>query len=241
MDFADKPRKVGWERSLEELSTDPRPVITSYKDMLTRIGNMREFDKRVLFALTGFVFILGCGLLSGCIGNLWTGASLVYDRHNIYKKISDFQLATNISHALSKDKLVRCAECSVDIAVFNGDVLLSGHVPSQQLRQEVDERVKGITGYRRLFNQLAIHQFSDTSLSDEWITTKIRSEIFADADIDPHSFKVVTSDRIVYLMGDVVPKEAERVIHMASGCKDVRRVVKLFKYYNLSDKAETLK
>ena len=70
---------------------------------------------------------------------------------------------------------------------------------------------------------------------DDWITTKIRSQIFADSAIDPHVFKVVTSDQIVYLMGDVSPSEAKRVVQIASACDGVRRVVTLLKYYNLSD------
>ena len=51
-------------------------------------------------------------------------------------------------------------------------------------------------------------------------------------------FKVVTSERIVYLMGDVIPAEAARVIYFARTCEGVKRVVKLFKYYNLSDHPE---
>lgn len=161
---------------------------------------------------------------------------LVYDRHNIYKKLSDYRLSAGASRALFKDEDLKCAECSIDVAVFNGDVLLSGHVPTAALRQEARNRVAEVHGYRRIFNQLATHHLTDTTLQDNWITTKIRSGIFADADIDPHSFKVVTSDQIVYLMGDVIPKEADRVIHLARECAGVKRVVKLFKYYNLDDK-----
>lgn len=185
----------------------------------------------------GYFLLLALGsmLLAGCISNIWTGANLIYDRHNIYKKISDYQLAANASRALYKDKVFKCQDCSIDIAVFNGDMLLAGSVPSNALRQEAFDRIKTLQGTRRLFNQLAVDRIPDKTLADDWITTKIRSEILADSDIDPHSFKVVTADGIVYLMGDVVPSEARRVIHIARTCDGVKRVVKLFKYYNLSD------
>ena len=39
-------------------------------------------------------------------------------------------------------------------------------------------------------------------------------------------------------MGDVIPKEAAIVIQIARRCPGVKRVVKLLKYYNLSDKPE---
>ncbi len=76
-------------------------------------------------------------------------------------------------------------------------------------------------------------------MEDNWITTKIRSKILADSTIDPNDFKVVTADQIVYLMGDVIPEQAAKVIHIARTCTGVKRVVKLFKYYNLSDKPQT--
>ena len=175
-------------------------------------------------------------LLTSCITDVWTGATMIYDRHNIYKTIGDIKLAAGTNRALFKDSLLKCTECSIDVAVFKGDILLSGHVPSNELREEAYERVAKVPGYRRLFNQLSTHQLTNTTMQDDWITTKIRSGIFADAEIDPHSFKVVTSDQIVYLMGDVIPSEAQRVIQIARKCSSVKRVVKLFKYYNLSDK-----
>ncbi len=176
--------------------------------------------------------------LTGCISNVWTGVSLVYDRHNVYKTISDFQLAANASRALYKDQIFKGPGCSIDVAIINGDILLAGHVPTAILRQEAFKRVAALDGYRRLFNQLAIGSKTENVLLDDWITMKIRSQIFANADVDPHVFKVVTSEQIVYLMGDVIPKEAQHVIKIARACTGVKRVVKLFKYYNLSDHPE---
>ena len=188
--------------------------------------------------LCSFVLLALTSMLTGCITNVWTGASLIYDRHNIYKKISDFQLAADAGRALFHDQMFKAPLCTLDIAIFNGDILLSGHVPTLELRQEAQNRISTLKGYRRLFNQLAVVRERYNSLKDNWITTRIRSEIFADAAIDPHTFKVVTTDQIVYLMGDVIPKEAATVIEISRRCPGVKRVVKLFKYYNLSDKPE---
>ena len=174
-------------------------------------------------------------LLTGCITEVWTGATVVYDRHNIYKKISDYQLAANASRALYKDKVFKREDCDIDLAIINGDILMAGSVPTIELRQEAFDRITALQGYRRIFNQLSTTQRNNNTIEDNWITAKIRSQIFTDSDINPHDFKVVTSDQIVYLMGDVIPEEAARVIHIARSCAGVKRVVKLFKYYNLSD------
>lgn len=191
---------------------------------------------RQSFLKTGSVFVITL-LLNACIADVWTGVNLVYDRHNIYIKANDFQLAANISRALYRDKQFKRPDCSIEVAVFNLDVLMVGHVPTQALRQEAQARIEAIPGIRRFFNQLELSRGDENPLLDSWITTTIRSEILADSSIDPHHFKIVTSDQIVYIMGNAMPDQAQKVIDYARRCRDVKRVVKLLKYYHLSDKA----
>ncbi|MDP3705276.1 MAG: BON domain-containing protein [Legionellaceae bacterium] len=176
--------------------------------------------------------------LSGCISNVWTGASLIYDRHNVYLKLNDFQLGADVSRALYHDKKFKCEGCRIELAIFNRDVLMVGHVPTAELRREADARVRATPGKRRFFDYLELSHDLDNPLLDSWITATIRSEILANSDIDPHQFKIVTSDQIVYVMGDVIPEQSKQVITYARQCNSVKRVVKLLKYYNLSDKAE---
>ncbi|MDF1756757.1 MAG: BON domain-containing protein [Legionellaceae bacterium] len=191
-----------------------------------------------IFANTGklFALILATLLLNGCWSSAFTGASLIYDRHNIYIKLNDYHLAGKINQEIYKDKLFKCKKCSIDVAVFNRDVLMVGAVPNRKMRAEAVDRVKSISGSRRIFNQIRLYRGRDDPLLDSWITGNIRSKIIADSTIDPHKFKVVTSDRIVYLMGDVRPSQAEKVILFARRCKGVKRVVKLMRYYKYTDK-----
>ena len=161
----------------------------------------------------------------------------MYDRHHVYIKINDFQLNANANRALYQDNVFKADDIAIEIAVFNRDILLVGYVPTATLRQEAYTRVNAMTaGKRRLFNQLAVGFTAEDNVQDAWITAKIRSQILADANINPGAFKVVTSGHIVYLMGDVIPEQADKVIVFARTCAGVKRVVKLFKYYNLSDK-----
>lgn len=177
-----------------------------------------------------------CVQLTACLGSVWTGANLIYDRHNVYKKISDYQLAAQAHHELFDDRILKQPGCSLDLAVFNGDVLLAGHVHNAKLRELASTRLKKLSGYRELFDQVAVRNMPDNSLSDGWITAKIRSKILSNASIDPNSFKIITADGIVYLMGDVRPREAEMVIDYARNSSGVIRVVKLMRYYNLSQR-----
>jgi osmotically-inducible protein OsmY len=184
-----------------------------------------------------WVLLIASCLLTGCFTPLWTGASLLYDRHHVYKKLGDYQLAAKAGHALYQDDAFRQKGSSIDLVVFNGDILLVGHVPTLELRYLAAQRISDLTGYRRLINQVHVKDQPNHGVEDGWITAKIRGRMFADAEIDLHSFKIITSDCIVYLMGDVRPKQAIRVVSIASSTSGVKQVVKLFKYYNLSQKA----
>lgn len=165
--------------------------------------------------------------LSGCIGTVWTGASLVYDRHAVYNSLSDYKLAAAAGHLLSLDKTLTQAPCFFDIAVFNGDILLLGHLPTEALRKSAVARLDTLSGYRALYNQITVSEEKNNGMVDSWITTKIRSRIFADSTIAPKDFKVVTFDAIVYLMGDVRENQAVLVIEIARSTDRVRRVVNL--------------
>ncbi len=180
--------------------------------------------------LACFLLILTI-LLSGCIGSLYTGASLVYDRHNLYKKLNDYQLYFAVMNALFVDRKFKKPNCIIDIAAFNGDVLIAGHLPTRGLLEEAARRLKTIQGYERLFNELFLSNAPTNTVQDTWITSKIRAGILADSSIDPNAFKVITSDRIVYLMGDVKSEQAEKVIRMARSTQGVVRVVKVFRYF----------
>jgi len=174
------------------------------------------------------------GLLSGCLGlsGAWTGASLLYDRHGLYKKMTDYQLVAEANRLLYHDAQFKHDGCSIEVAALNGDLLMVGHVPTTILRDEAYRRVAEKGGYRRFFNQIAVGYFTDNAAEDAWITGKIRSQILADSTIDPHQFKVITFDRVVYLMGDAFPEDAQRVVDIARQTSEVLRVVTLFKFFH---------
>ncbi len=92
-----------------------------------------------------FALLLICGVLqTGCVTGVWTGANIIYDRHNIYKKLSDYQLAANVNRALYKDKMFKRDDCDIDIGIINGDILIAGYVPTAELREEAYERISAL-------------------------------------------------------------------------------------------------
>jgi osmotically-inducible protein OsmY len=117
---------------------------------------------------------------------------LIYDRHDVYKKAGDFQLGATAGRVLYRDKRFKGKDTVIDLATFNGDILMAGHVPTTALRDEAQTRVMRIPGYRRVFNQLSVSAAPNNAIQDSWITAKIRSGILAHAEIDPDQFNHFT-------------------------------------------------
>jgi osmotically-inducible protein OsmY len=171
-------------------------------------------------------------LLNGCLGSyLWTGANLFYDRHSVYKKVNDYELSANANQLVFKDDRLKCPNCMIDITAFNSDLLLSGHLPTLEMKQELEHRVAHLPEYRHIYNKVVVSSQPTNTLDDSWITTKIRTQIISDDNIDPHPFKVVTTDKIVYLMGEVEAGQARRILQIARETPGVIKVVKLMKTY----------
>lgn len=186
------------------------------------------------FFLLGMMFLCFVGLSTGCVNLLWSGAQWIYDRHDVYKKIDDYTLSRQVSRLLLQQKRYYKEDGFLEYSVFNQDVLIAGCLPSAALRQQLFASIRQLTSYRSLYNQVSVRQIcQQQALYDSWLTTKIRSQIFSDASIAPRDFKIITVDKIVYIMGDVKKDQAERVIEIACGMKGVKRVVKLMKYYTL--------
>jgi osmotically-inducible protein OsmY len=184
-----------------------------------------------------WILCFGSLFLSGCLGSIWTGASLFYDRHHIFKKTTDIGLAAKIGHAIKMEPSLNCpSNRCFEIATFHGDVLLLGTVQNQEQKDKAKAVALAVQGYRHLYNYIQMEpQFNyEVNLNDHWITTKIRSQVLANSDIDPDPFKVVTYNQVVYLLGDVLDSQEDLIINIAKDTERVSKVVNLLQSYSLT-------
>jgi osmotically-inducible protein OsmY len=125
----------------------------------------------------------------------------------------------------------------VNITSYNRAVLLSGEVPDERARADVETLVRGVPSVQTITNELVISE--PTSLgsrtSDSYITSKIKT-FFLDANkFNALHVKVVTEAGVVYLLGVVTQKEADDAVEIARTTGGVRKVVKMFEYCKPSD------
>ena len=118
----------------------------------------------------------------------------------------------------------------VNSTSFNKIVLLSGEVPDQAAKAEVERIVRGIEGVRGTYNELTVGPPSPLSAraNDSYITSKVKTRFLDGRRFNPVHVKVVTEAGTVYLMGVVKKQEANDATELARTTTGVSRVVRLF-------------
>ncbi len=120
----------------------------------------------------------------------------------------------------------------VGISVFNHLVLMVGQAQTEELKQRAYEDVSEVDQITRIYNQIEVSKiltFKDRS-ADSWITSKVKTSMLATKGLSSSQIKVVTENRVVYLMGIVSSKQAELATSAARKVTDVRKVVQVFEY-----------
>ena len=120
----------------------------------------------------------------------------------------------------------------INITSFNGVVLITGQVATENSRMEVEQIVSQVRKIRRIHNELTITSPTSTltRASDTWITAKIKANMIGDDQVDATQVKVVTENGVVYLMGLVSRLQGENAIRVVRGVNGIQKIVKIFEY-----------
>lgn len=174
--------------------------------------------------------LAACGAASGCMtaavgAAAGVGVFAVQDR-TIGEGIDDAAASqTAKMRLLAAD---RAAFAEVDVEVANGNLLLSGAVPTAEHRQAAETIARGIGTVNHVYNELFVGPGSSfaRNAQDEWITAQIRARLAASAEVRAINVNIETFYGNVYLMGTArSDRELRRAAEIASVVGGVQRVV----------------
>lgn len=123
-------------------------------------------------------------------------------------------------------------QANLTVVSYNGNVLLIGQVPNDELRSRAAETAATVKNVKSVRNELTVGlnaSFAAHS-ADALITTKLRSRLLTAANIKDSRVKVITENGAVYLMGLVTREEADIAAKTAQDTGGVQKVVLLFEY-----------
>lgn len=188
---------------------------------------MRPATVLLLTALATAVPLSGCAVVAG--GAAATGALMIEDRRSAGTYLVDEEIELKAAGRLN-DKRIEGVHAS--FTSFNRRVLITGEVPTEAVRGQVADLVRGVPNVREIANELAVA--APTSLgsrtNDGYITAKIKTRFLDDKRFQAHHVKVVTENGVAYLMGIVKRAEGAAAGEIAAKTSGVTRVVKVFEY-----------
>lgn len=146
-------------------------------------------------------------------------------------KVEDDSIEVKVGHNLKRTD-ARLADAHINTASFNGIVLLTGQVPSEELKQKASQIASEVRNVRRVLNELSVAANSPASqrLNDTWITTRVRATLASDNSIESSRLRVITENSSVYLMGIISRSEADHIVEVVTNVGGMQRVVKAFDY-----------
>jgi len=185
-----------------------------------------------LFALCGMTAISLQGCLEMAVGTAVVGTIAATDRRTFGAQTEDKAITIK-----GETRVANMGAGHVNISSFNRKVLLTGEVPDEATRANVEREIADIAGVQSIVNDLVVApptSFSSRS-NDTLLTGKVKASLIDARDISANSFKVVTERAVVYLMGRVTQREGTRAAEIARGVPGVQKVVKVFEYITEDD------
>jgi osmotically-inducible protein OsmY len=178
-----------------------------------------------------------CALtLGGCIplviGGVAATAAVATDRRTTGAQLDDELIEDKASVQLLER--FKGNDVHVNITSYNGNVLLTGEVPSESVKNEIGEIARRMPKARSVHNDLLIGAATGlgSRSNDTLITSKVKARFVEFSQFQINHVKVVTERGIVYLLGIVRPEEANAATDIARTTSGVQRVVKVFEYLN---------
>jgi len=166
----------------------------------------------------------GC-ITSAIVGGATMGANTAFDHRPVGRQLDDQTISSTIDGRLLAEKNMPSRWVSVE--VINAVVTLTGFLPSAE---HIDRAVyicqttKGVVEVR---NELEVGTPTIGGLaSDSWITTKIKTRLLADKNINGSSVHIETVNGRVYLQGVAASEdEIRRAIDITRTVRGVTAVV----------------
>ncbi|MFY9329610.1 MAG: BON domain-containing protein [Georgfuchsia sp.] len=174
--------------------------------------------------------------LAGCFGiaavGMGAGALMISDRRPSDTYLTDEAIELRASKAINEKYPDRV---HVNITSYNRTVLITGEVPDESIKADIEQIVAGRPNVKATQNELRISGLASlgSSSNDTLITSKVKARLMNYGKYSPNLFKVVTEGGTVYLMGLVTRNEGDDATQIVRETSGVLGVVRLFEY--LSD------
>jgi osmotically-inducible protein OsmY len=196
-------------------------------NILNRLQKSARGITKILVLTTAIVSLGGCAAV--LVGGVIAGTALVAaDRRTSGSQLNDEGIEIRANNRL-KEKFGERG--NFNVTSYNGRVLLTGEVAGNGDKLAAEQLVFQVENVKLVVNELTIATSTSTiqdRANDALITSRVKTAMIEAKDIPSNAFKVVTERGIVYLMGKVTKREADRGTEIARSASGVVKVVRSF-------------
>ena len=177
-------------------------------------------------------------VLVGCVGaavvGVGAGALMFTDRRQSDTILMDEGIEIRVSNRIGekyKDNV------HVSVTSYNRTVLLTGQVPNEAVKADIETVAAGVANVKRLQNELVIGPVSSLTsrAKDAYITSNVKARFIDAQQFSANHIKVVTENAQVYLLGLVTQREGDAAVQVARTSAEVKKVVRIFEIISESE------
>jgi osmotically-inducible protein OsmY len=190
-------------------------------------------QKQIFTISTVSVLLAISAFQSGCapivVGGAVAAVAMAEDRRSPGTFIDDEAIE---NRGTLKAKTRFGSKIHINVTSVNRNVLISGEVPDEATKNDVEAEVKTAGNVAKIYNELVVGPNAGVlGISNDTRLTALVKTRFLEANrFQANHVKVVTEAGTVFLMGIVKRSEADVASQLASTTSGVRRVVRLFEY-----------
>jgi osmotically-inducible protein OsmY len=192
--------------------------------------------------ITAVLASLALPALQGCVPAVATGvgvgALMVADRRNAETYLADEAIEIRALNRINEkfgDKV------HVNVTSYNLKVLLTGEVPDEGIKAELEKAVAGVANVKGVSNEVTVGPASgyQARSNDTYITSKVKARFVDAGKFQANHVKVVTEAGAVFLLGLVTRQEADDAAEIARTTAGVKKVVRIFEYVQIREAQRT--
>jgi len=187
----------------------------------------KPFQKIVMSTLAASIVL---ATLSACaplvVGGAVMTGMVVVDRRTTGMQLEDESIELRTAQGMRQNLL---DNAHVNVTSYNRQVLLTGEVSTAADKDKANKVAQSQENVKAVANELTVQPVSSlTQRSKDAIISGQIKALFVDAkDLQSNAFKVVTENGVVYMMGRVTSREAQRATDIARSISGVTKVVRV--------------
>lgn len=211
-------------------------AITQWAYEVKESGMKSSKSRYIVSVLAVSVSSMALLLLSGCVpvavgGAALAGSTMVGNEEGVTGSISDTNLQTKVNLALKsagEDLIDR-----VEFCVKHGMVVAIGYVKSEEQHMKALEAIRKVKCYHaEIYDEIKVQRqpTSKEVFADGAITTRIKTALKFDGNVQSLNYDTTTVKGVVYICGTAMSEfERDTVINCARSTSGVSRVIAYIK------------